>query len=132
VTPLGVGKHYLICSASAPPNSQCSNQALGYFDLATAHPMDQPVQPGYVLLFGNPAKDQLRKQPTGTKATFIGLFDFTGANLSLPIRSVQVTERRNLRSCTTPLTVVSFRVSATQNHRGDCASSLSADLDDSV
>jgi hypothetical protein len=81
VTPLGIGKHYLICSASTPANSQCSNQAMGYFDLATAQPMDQPVAPGHVQLFGNPTKDQIWNQPSGTKAIFIGTFDLTLANL---------------------------------------------------
>lgn len=81
VAPIG-GQRYFICSSSAPSTEPCSNPVAGLYTPATAQPMlTTPLQPGYVELFGNPIKSQLWDQPVGTKATFIGTFDFTGATV---------------------------------------------------
>jgi hypothetical protein len=40
-----------------------------------------PPPPGFALLFGNPINNQTWTQPPGTVATFIGLFDFSQADV---------------------------------------------------
>lgn len=69
-TPTGGDANYLLSSLTP------------IFNPANAQPMaGQPVPPGFQVIFSNPVNNQSVTQPQGTKFSFFGTFDFTGANV---------------------------------------------------
>jgi hypothetical protein len=61
------------------PQNYCLT-APGTFDPSSTQPCSiTPPAPGFIALIANPIASQTWNQPTGTKATFLGTFDFTNA-----------------------------------------------------
>lgn len=80
LSPVG-GQPYVICTALASGMMPCSNPGTGLWNPALQQPAFQPIQPGFVQIFGNPVVSQVWNQPAGTTANFYGSFFLNGVPL---------------------------------------------------